>query len=324
MMKTLDCHFHYIFRFSYNSHDSCALQQAKELAQAKSSNAIDEDDLSEKLQTVQDGLENLRKKKEETMLQIEVEKRNIERVSTEMENYHYYCKAKQDHKKETAVRSEQKKELLARHAEAKRKLKEAQDQEKASLLRKEEAQKAMALAKSLKDANDETENAIVLPGKAEMKKLSEQKLQLAKQISEASKTAEKEQVEESEALATKVQDKNEVFSQIEQLNAEYEAKLEEKETTAKMHQEFIRSHNEEIAACESNAANFIKLRKTERESFERRRAESKERWSEKFFHHVKEQEQNFQSLAFQAEVVERGVLLLQETEKLERESNRRK
>lgn len=310
---------YYKFRFSYNDHYSCALQ-AKELAQAKRSNAIDEDDLSKKLQTVQDGLENLRQKKEEMMLQIEVEKHNVERVSDEMDNYHYYCKAKEDHKKETAIRSEQKKELLVRHAEAMRKLKEAQDQEKASLLRKEEAQKARALAESLKCANDETENTIVLPGKAEMNKLSGQKLQLAKQIAEISKTAEKEQAQESKALATKVQEKNQVLSEIEHLNAECQAKLEEKEATAKMHQEFIRSHNEEIAACESQAANFIKLRKAENESYERRLAEGKERWSKKFLHHVKEQEQSFESLAFKAEVVERGVHLLQETEKLERES----
>ena len=98
--------------------------QAKELAQAKSSNAIEEDNLRQKLQTAQAGFENLCKKKEEVMLQIEVEKRNVERVSNEMDNYLYYCKVKEDHKNETAVRSDQKKELLARHAEVLNKLKE--------------------------------------------------------------------------------------------------------------------------------------------------------------------------------------------------------
>lgn len=294
------------------------------MAQAKSSNAIEEDNLRQKLQTTQAGFENLYKKKEELMLQIEVEKRNVERVSNEMDNYLYYCKVKEDHKNEIAIRSDQKKELLARHAEVLKKLKEAQDNEKASVLRKEEAQKSMALAELLKSENDEKENAIVLPGKAEMNKLSEQKLELAKKIAEVSKTSESDQVEESGALAAKVQDKNEAISRVESFNAEYKSKIEEKEATTKMHEEFIRSHNEEIAECESQAANFIKLRMAESETYKRRLTEGKARWSKKLLQHAKEQEQSSESLAFKAEVIERGVLLLEETEGVEQESKHRK
>ena len=88
----------------------------------------------------------------------------------------------------------------------------------------------------------------------------------------------------------------------------------------KMHQEFIRSHNEEIADYESQAANFIKLRTAESETYKRRLSEGKARWSKKLLQHAKEQEQSSESLAFKAEVIERGVLLLQNTENVERES----
>lgn len=258
------------------------------------------------------------------MLQIELEKRNIERSSNEIENYNYYCKVREDDKRKASLRKERKKELLALQAEAMRKLMEAGDEEKASLLRKQKAQEAMTLVEAKKVANAETENKMVLPGKTELARLSERKVKLAEQIAEASKNAEKEQVKESEALAAKLRAKNEAISLFEKVSAEYKAKQEEIETTNNTHQEFIRSHNEQIASHASQAEKFVQLQMTERGAYERRLAEGKERWSEKLLHHVKEQERVFEAHAYKAEVIEQGILMLQDAEKDEREAHQAK
>jgi hypothetical protein len=295
--------------------------QTKKLSEAKKSNAKEEANLLNQVQTIQAEVDRLFQKKEEAMLQIELEKRNLEKASKEMDDYNYYCKAMEDYKKETALRSERKKELLARQAEAKSKLKETQEAEQASLLRKQQAGEAMRLAEAKRKDNSETETNIVLPGKTELAKLAERKMKLAEQIAEASKNTEREQAKEREALAAKTKAKKDVIEQAETLETEYKAKQEEIEATSKMHQEFIRSHNEQIASNESLVKKFEEIHEAETEAYETRLQEGRGRWSEKLLRHVEEQESIADVHAFKLDVFEQGILLLEDSQKVEREAN---
>jgi hypothetical protein len=295
--------------------------QAKELSEAKKSNAKEEADLLQQVQTIQAEIEDLLKNKEESMLQIELEKRNLEKASKEMDDYHYYCKAKEDYEKAKVLRNERKKELLARQAEAKSKLEQTQEAEQASLLRKQQAEEAMRLAEAKKKENSETEINIVLPGKAELAKLAERKMKLAEQITEASKNAEREQAKEHEALAAKTQAKKDAIEQAEIFETKYKAKQEEIEATSKMHQEFVSSHNEQIAYHESLSKKFAEMHQAETEAYETRLREGRERYSEKILRHVEEQERIADAHAFKLDVFEQGILLLEDSAKVEREAN---
>lgn len=255
------------------------------------------------------------------MLQLELGKRNLEKASKEMDDYHYYCKAKEDYEKAKVLRSERKKELLARQAEAKSKLEKSREAEQASLLRKQQAEEAMRSAEAKRKENSETETNIVLPGKAELAKLAEQKMKLAEQIAEASKNAEREQAKEREALAAKTQAKKGAIEQAEILETEYKAKQEEIEATSKIHQEFVLSHNEEIASHESLSKKFAEMHEVETEAYATRLQEGRERYSEKILRHVEEQERIADAHAFKLDVFEQGILLLEDSEKVEREAN---
>ncbi len=294
------------------------------MAEAKNNNAIEEAKLRHQYQNIQVDVDSLLKGKEEMMLKLELEKRKLEQASNVMDDYHNYCKVRENYKREKALRNEEKKELLARQAEAMRKLKKAQDEEEASLLRKQQAQKTMSLAETRKAENSEIEAIMVLHGKAELADLSDRKMKLAQQIAEASKKAEKGQAKERETMAEKFRAKSEAIAQTEKLQAEYKAKQEEIETTENENNEFVQLHSEEIDSNISKAAKFAELRKAKREAYERRLEVGKEQLSKKLLCRVEEQERIFESNTFKLDVMERGIVLLRDAEKVEREAQHAK
>ncbi len=290
------------------------------MSEAKQFNASEEENLRQQSQTLQTDLNALWKKKEDVMLKLEFEKRNLEKVSNEMTDYHFFCKVREDYKRQKALRHEREKELLARQVEAMQKLKEAQAKEEASLLRKQEAQKALSLAEAQKLANAEIETNIVLPGKVELAQLSQRKMKLAQQIAESSKKAEKEQGKQRETMAAKIREKNEAIAQSGKMKVEYRAKQEENKATDKKNDEFIQLHNEQIDLYASKTIKFAELHKAEREAYEQRLEAGKERWSEKLARHVEEQEQIFESYSFKLDVMKQGIKMLRDVDKLEREA----
>jgi hypothetical protein len=178
----------------------------------------------------------------------------------------------------------------------------------------------MRLAEAQKKANDEMEANVIVPGKAELANLTERKMELAKQIADASKTADQEQAKEREALAAKTRATKDAIEEAEMLQTEYKAKQEETEATSKMHQEFIESHNEQIAFYESEANKFEEMYEAESKVYEMKLQEGRERWSEKVLHHAQEQEGIAKAHAFKADVLERAIRLLKEAQKAERKA----
>ena len=254
-------------------------------------------------------------------LQIEIEKRNLGKATKEMDEYHRYIKAKENYKKQKNIRIEKKRELLALKAKAESTLKNAQQAEQVSLLRKQEGEEAMRQAEALKKSNSEAEINIVLPGRAELGKLTEQKMDLAKQIAEFSKNSEKEELKEREALAAKQEAKKDAIEQTQQLELAYKAKQEEKEAIIRVHQEFIQSYKDQISSQQTLVEQFTEKYEIESEAYKQRLAEARKQMSEKFLRHAEEKKRSVDALMFKREVLEQAIFLIKDTEKAEREAN---
>ena len=255
------------------------------------------------------------------MLRIELEKRKVEEAKKQIKDYEYYCKAKDDYHKQVEIRSEKKKELLALQIEAKRRLQEAQEAEKASLLRKQEGEESMRLAEAKKKGNDEMEINTILPGKEELAKLTERKMELASEIGEFSKEIERDQAKEREALTARAKARDDATEHAEQLATEYRVKQEENQAASKKHQEFRKSHEEQIASHRSLEEKFSGMYEAQKEAYNSKLEEAHERWSEKLSKHAQEQERMYEAQAFRVEVFEKGIVLIEAAQAAEREAS---
>lgn len=176
-------------------------------------------------------IESLRKMKEEKMMKSEQQKRKIQECTKQMDDLHAYRKAREDFESATVVRSERKKELLVRQIDIQNKLKEQQRMQQASLIRKEQAKEVADAVQAKKKANSDIDTSIIVPGKAEMAALAEDKTNFASQIGNASKNSEQAQAREHEALVAKMDASKDVKEQVEQLESDFaqlSQELEEK------------------------------------------------------------------------------------------------
>jgi len=292
----------------------------KQLAEAKKMNADEEHKLRCQLKVDKTEVEGLLKEKEEKMFQIEEQNRTNEKLSKEIEDYEYYRKSKEEYNTAMAVRSEKKKELLARHNELKRKLQEQEELEKASLIRKKKAEDETNQAQAKKKENSDKETTIVIPGKVEMTRLTEQKMKLAAQIGEASKIFEQEQTAEQEALVAKEDAAREANKLAEKVQAEVRAQQEEIKIVSEKQQECKESHQEQIASHESLREKLSGTYETEMEVYNARYKERHDHLSRKFLQKLEDLKSTYESNKFKMEVFEHGTRLLEDVNKLELES----
>jgi hypothetical protein len=220
------------------------------LNEAKKSNAEEEAEGLQKVQAAKAEIESLRKVKEEKMMISEQQKRKIQECTKQMDDLHAYRIAREDFESATVVRSERKKELLVRQIDIQNKLKEQQRMQQASLIRKEQAKEAADAVQVKKKANSDIDTSIIVPGKAEMAALAEEKMKFAGQIGNASKNSEQAQTREHEALVAKMDASKDVKERVEQLesdSARLSQELEEKKDEYhafhhKLQEEQIKSH----------------------------------------------------------------------------------
>jgi hypothetical protein len=190
------------------------------LNEAKKSNAEEEAERLQKIQAVKAETESLRKVKEERMMKSEQQKRKIQECAKQMDNLHAYRKAREDFENAAVVQSERKKELLARQIDIQNILKEHQRMQQASLIRKDQAKEAADAVEAKKKANSDIDTSIIVPGKAEMATLAEEKMKFAGQIGNASKNSEQAQTREHEALVAKMDASKDVEERVEQLESD--------------------------------------------------------------------------------------------------------
>ena len=283
-------------------------------------NADEEDKLRRQLKVDKAEVERLLKEKEEKMLQIEEQNRTNEKLFKEIDDYEYYRKSKEEYITAMAVRSEKKKELLARHNKLKRKLQEQEELEKASLVRKKKAEDEKTQVKAKKKENSDKEATIVAPGKAEMTRLAEQKMKLAAQIGETSKISEQEQTGEQEALVAKEDAAREANKLAEKLQAEARTQQEEIKIVSEKQQECKESHQEQIASHESLRDKLSGTYETEMEVYNAKYKERHDQLSGEFLRKLEDLKSTYESNMFKMEVFEHGTRLIEDVKKLELES----
>ena len=287
------------------------------MSEAKKYNANEEAKQLQQLQAEKVEVDRLTKAKEEKMVQIEQQKRILEECSRQMNDYRYYCNSKEDYKNTTTVRSEKNKELLARQIEVQRKFQEQQETEQASLLRKQQAVEASSLAEAKKKENSDTEITIIIPGKAEVAKLTEQKMRLADQIGDASKNSEQEQAREREALVAKTDAKKNAKEQAENLETEYQVKQEERQTASQKQQEFHKSHEEQISSHQSLKKKFSEMYETEKHVHDTKCKERHDRLSKELEQHSEDLKWIHESNKFKIEIFETGIQKIEDAKMAE-------
>ena len=246
--------------------------------EAKNSNAEEEAKGLQKVQAMKAEIESLRKVKEEKMMKSEQQKRKIQECTKQMDDLHAYRKAREDFESATVIRSERKKELLARQIDIQNKLEEQQRMQHASLTRKEQAKEAANAVQAKKKENSDIDTSIIVPGKAEMAALAEEKMKFAGQIGNASKNSEQAQTQEHEALVAKMDASKDVKEQVEQLESNY-AKLSQElqEKKDEYHAFHHKLQEGQIKSHKSVEDKFSKMYEAEEkvfdEKYEERRAQ---------------------------------------------------
>eukprot|EP00536_Pseudo-nitzschia_multiseries_P019084 jgi/Psemu1/58818/gm1.58818_g len=251
------------------------------------------------------------------MLEVEKQTRSNEKLSKYIEDWEYYTKSMKEYKASKQVRSEKMKELEERQNHLKLVLQKQEELEKASLLRKQNAEEEAKKARVAQKENTEKDATIVATGKAELTKMAEHKMRLAADIGDTSKISEQEQAKEREALLAKEEAMNEANRQVKLLEGQFRAQQDEAEVESEKLEEFKRSHNEQISSHKSLARKFSEMYETEKELYDAKYNELTDRLTEEFVRKLQDLKSTAKRTQFKKEVFEQGSRMLEDVKTFE-------
>lgn len=296
-------------------------EQTKRLNEAKKSNAEDEAKAIQKIDAAKTEIVHLQKVKEEKTMQLEHHKRKIKECIQQMDDIQAYHKSKEGFNNAAIARAEKKKDLLARQIELKSKLEEQQKKEQASLARKKRTEEAAKIAQAKKDKNVDNESKLAILGKAEMETLAEEKMKVADEIRDASKTIEDAQAQEHQALIAKKDLRKSMNEQIEKLQSDHQVTLEETKTTIQEHKTFYDLQEGKIAFNRSSKDEFLEKRKAKEKEFETKYEEQRSRLDQEFQERTNKSTVEHESNSIEVEMFEAGMEMLKCAKQAEDEAS---
>jgi hypothetical protein len=175
----------------------------------------------------------------------------LEKFKSVSDSIQAFFQAQEEHKANMAERQGKREEMLASFQQLKQQLVTTMEQKNASIDRLARAKKAKEASNELKATNDHLEQAVIVPGKDEMKRLAEAKEALAVKITELHKSAEDHRAKEKYALGAAEERKKSLKAQVEQLVKELQTKEEENAALERMQEDFKKKNLELIASHEA-------------------------------------------------------------------------